>query len=215
MFVHAPVAVELPAVERALQLVAVDRAAVREVRAEVRAERVLQVERRRPCRATARARGSSTRSGVTSPGARSSGNATWNQPNGVGNGKRREAMAPILEHVPFLAPVEPGLASGGMAGSWAASAPRSSSRTTGCGSGCSSSAPGERSAVHQPRPRPPADPGEGRPHRGRSRARHAEPVPRLLRGRRDPGHGHVRARRAASRPRSTPAPSRTTRSSSS
>src|ERR1700730_9028946 len=30
---------------------------------------------------------------VTSPGARSPGNATWYQPNGIGNGKRREAMA--------------------------------------------------------------------------------------------------------------------------
>ena len=63
---------------------------------------------RRPCRATARARGSSTRARVTSPGARSSGNATWNQPNGVGNGKRREAMAAILEHVSIIGQQRPG-----------------------------------------------------------------------------------------------------------
>ena len=69
-----------------------------EVRAEVRAVRVLQVELARRRRATARARGSSSAARVTSPGARSSGNATWNQPNGIGNGKRR-VMPPILEHV--------------------------------------------------------------------------------------------------------------------
>ena len=37
--------------------------------------------------------------GVTSPGCRSPGNATWNQPNGIGNGNRREAMRTILEQV--------------------------------------------------------------------------------------------------------------------
>ena len=39
---------------------------------------------------------------VTSPGARSLGNATWYQPNGIGNGNRRDAMPGILEHVPIL-----------------------------------------------------------------------------------------------------------------
>ena len=53
-------AVEAPAVERALELVVAHGAAVREVGAEVRAVRVLEVELARRGRATARARGSSS-----------------------------------------------------------------------------------------------------------------------------------------------------------
>ena len=98
------VAVELPAVERAREQVAVDGAAVREVRAEVRAERVLEMERAAESRQSTSSRFQYS-TAVTSPGARSLGNATWYQPNGIGNGKRREAMPAILEHVPILPPL--------------------------------------------------------------------------------------------------------------
>src|SRR5262249_11050822 len=97
-------AVVAPAVERALHLVAADRAALRQVRARRRAGAACGrwasgCGQNASCRWNAPAwsrHKTSSRfqysSAVTSPGARSLGNATWNQPNGMGKGNLRDAM---------------------------------------------------------------------------------------------------------------------------
>ena len=109
---------------------------------------------------------------VTSPGARSPGNATWYQPNGIGNGKRRDAMPAILEHVPIFAPVERGLASRPMERELGGVGTKVVFEDHRVRVWVLELAPGRAQRGPPARPRPPADPGEGRPDRGRPRARH-------------------------------------------